>query len=176
MQDPTGDSAQPRVVWPRYLFGTVEHILLYIHQSDWQAAAGDTFVEKVTAHGVDSKLGTQVLCDEAGSIVRVLDVHVPDAADVFHGEGAPDRTRVEVVAISRCQTLERNELYTEANARMGNNSWSIYNENWYECYNVMWVECTDVSGVRVGSRKGLGRVSKDVWEGLNKTSLDIVLG
>ncbi|KAK1770085.1 hypothetical protein QBC33DRAFT_556504 [Phialemonium atrogriseum] len=162
MEDPTGDPARPRVVRPRYLFGTVEHIPLYIHRSDWQAGAGDTFVEKATEHGIDSQLGTQVLRDEAGSIVGVLDVHVPDAADVFHGKGALDQTRVEFVAISRCQTLKRNELYTGANAKMVKNSWSIYNENWYECYNVVWVEWAEVSGVRVGSRKALGRVSKDV--------------
>jgi len=174
IRDLTADPSQPSQIRPRYLFASVEHCRLYILRSDQPAETDDRFVQRVVEHG--SWKGTQVLRDETGKIAGVLNAHRPDHYEFFHGDEAPARAMVEVVAISRGQVLQNMGDYPECCAREG---WcSLYNKDWYEFYNVMWIEwADDASGISVASRRGLGRVYRDVWERQqSKARIDIVLG
>ncbi|KAK3938611.1 hypothetical protein QBC46DRAFT_460157 [Diplogelasinospora grovesii] len=179
--DSKGTSPQDQIINKPfyYLFGTVERSRqhFYIHRADWPPnAQGDPFVKYVTRQGHQSQPGTHVLRDENGHVAGVLDVHDPDHGNLFHGDAAPERTPLDLIAISRGQTRQVNPSYPECDARP---EWKdFYNTKWYEFYNVMLVAWSDddASGVKVASRRGLGRVSREVWEAARKVTVDIVLG
>lgn len=48
----------------------------------------------------------------------------------------------------------------------------VNDEELYTFYNILWAECQDV----IAYRKGVGRVKKDTWKGLDSQDIDLVLG
>ncbi|KAB5515019.1 hypothetical protein GE09DRAFT_1161224 [Coniochaeta sp. 2T2.1] len=165
----------------RYLFAALDisRTGFYVHRADWPSQSDDKFVTHVTSQGRHA--GIQVLRDTGGTIAGVLDVHDPDYDTVFHGPGGAEdaavRTSVELVAISRGQTLKMHAPYPECEAQpewrdWRNNNWQ---DDWYKFYSVIWVGWRVDDGMKVAERRGIGRVSRDVWEAAQNDTEDIVL-
>ncbi|KAB5518023.1 hypothetical protein GE09DRAFT_1230700 [Coniochaeta sp. 2T2.1] len=145
----------------RYLFAALEISRkgFYVHRADWPTQSQDQFVTHTCT-------------------IRTFD-------SIFHGPstgaeeaGASARTGVELVAISRGQTRKMNAPYPECEARPEWRDWRDKNwrDKWYEFYNVIWVKWRVDEGTKVAERRGIGRVSRDVWEAAQKDTEDIVLG
>ncbi|KAJ4422762.1 hypothetical protein N0V82_002541 [Gnomoniopsis sp. IMI 355080] len=164
-----------RQIRPRYLFGATERCTVYISRSDKHGRTTDKTVLRLIGEIQRRGCGGQpnhVLRDGAGVIVGVLTSHA-DVADALYGTGAPERTAVEILTISRGRTPRANTsiraVHLAAAAGVGNDT------GWFEFYNVLWVEWRVVDGVKVAERKGLGRVGTEAWERLDRTNIDVVL-
>ncbi|KAH8883394.1 hypothetical protein GQ53DRAFT_431082 [Thozetella sp. PMI_491] len=177
-----GDKLADEPAPARYISATLEISRggFFVHRTDWPSHSSDPLVNNVTNGGARSKSGSQVLRDTNGRIAGVLDAHDPDHEGTFHGPGTPERTGVELVAISRCQTPLLNAPYPECETMPGYRD--LRDRKWYEFYNVIWVKWRvdqdDAAGapVNVVERRGIGRVFRNVWEASPKEMEDIVLG
>lgn len=166
--------ASSKQVLPRYLFGSTEHCKLYVHREDWNGRSTDQDVIKIVGRARGTGPGRHVLRNEAGQIAGVLDAHA-DVSEALHGNNAPDRTEVEAVAISTGQTRRDGCALPELSLGQRRRVGTAEANTWYEFCNVMWVDWRTMDGVRVAERRGLGRVSMEVWNRLDKRGLDIIL-
>lgn len=169
-------AAGQRQIRPRYLFGATERSTVYIARGDKVGRA----TEKIVCQLINSarRRGPEgqtnhVLRDEAGIIVGLMRSH-SDVADAFYGDGAPERTAVDILAISKGRTTRANTWFRVVNIAPAADRRSKITE-WVEFCNVLWVEWHTIDGVEVAKRKGLGRVWIEAWERLEKTNVDVVL-
>lgn len=159
-----------------FLFGTTELSQDFcIHRNDWHTAyeGDDIVVQEFLVSVAHAMAGTHLLRDSKDRIAGSLDVHARDHVTLLHGEAAPERTGLDLIALSKGRTLQRNCNLPECSAR---EHWQrLSNKKWYEFYNVMWVAWSEGNGVKVALRRGLGRVESAIWEQSQKQTLDVVL-
>lgn len=169
-------AAAQRQIRPRYLFGATERSTVYIARGDKFGRTTEKLVCKLVGgarrRGPEGQTN-HVLRDGAGTIVGMMRSH-SDIADAFYGDGAPERTAVDILAISKGRTTRANTSLRVVNIAPAAAKRSGITE-WVEFCNVLWVEWHIVDDVEVAKRKGLGRVWIEAWERLQKTNVDVVL-
>lgn len=169
-------AATTRQIRPRYLFGATERSTVHIARGDKHGRTTEQSVLRLVGEVQRQGGGGQshhVLRNATGAIVGVLASHT-DVADALYGDAAPERTKVEILAISRGRTPRAN---TAARWNLHYATGTGVNDaaGWYEFWNVIWVEWRTVDGIKVAERKGLGRVGTEEWEGLDRTNVDVIL-
>lgn len=169
-------AAGQRQIRPRYLFGATKLSKVYIARGDKFGRTTDKTVYQLI--GDSQRRGTDgqpvhVLRDGDGTIVGEMRSHA-DVADAFYGDGAPERTAVDILVISRGRTPLANSslrIVKLAPAAVGRGRTT----GWFDFSNVLWVEWHIVDGVEVAVRKGLGRVWAEAWERLERIDVDVIL-
>ena len=115
---------------------------------------------------LDSHIPSVSLWDKSGQWAGLLRLHQHDD---FSRNRMSTMQRIELVAISRGRA--KNSWPEEP----GLEEWEFDERpkdgEWYEFYNVMWISWTDY----VASRRGLGRVIKDLWERQEPREIDLIL-
>ncbi|KAK3294458.1 heterokaryon incompatibility protein-domain-containing protein [Chaetomium fimeti] len=116
---------------------------------------------------------TYVLRDDKGTWAGVLSDDEVDGDALEETFSHGDETRCELIAISK--TRVRDWKYAEGYLL----EWELDEhpsadriEDAYDFYNVLWVRWQD----QVAYRKGIGRVSADVWDRLELDEVDVNLG